>query len=93
MLFLPIGMLAVVPVPSGSKCDFTVDPAGYSNGVGSSPNPKGWPGSSLDGIYQAKKRCENGGDLSPCTPPFDPTCDNLNNGLRAIPWSPNEVQS
>ena len=57
-----------------------VDPAGYSSGVGSSLNPKGWPASPLDGIYQAKKRCENGGDLSPCTPPFDPTCDNSNNG-------------
>ncbi|MCH8147467.1 MAG: hypothetical protein IH987_05655, partial [Planctomycetes bacterium] len=57
-----------------------VDPAGYSNGVGSSLNPKGWPGSPLDGIYQARYRCEKGGDLSPCTPPFDPTCDDLNNG-------------
>ncbi|MCH8243120.1 MAG: hypothetical protein IH897_10995 [Planctomycetes bacterium] len=57
-----------------------VDPAGYSNGLGGDLNPKGWPGSPLDGAYQAKRRCEKGGDLSPCTPPFDPTCDNLNNG-------------
>ncbi|MCH8148591.1 MAG: RHS repeat protein [Planctomycetes bacterium] len=65
-----------------------VVPGGYNNGVGSTLNPKGWPGSPLDGAYQAQERCEVGGDLSPCSPPFDPTCDGNANGacVHASNW-------
>jgi len=64
-------------------------PDGYVNAQGGDLNPKGWPASPFDGAYQARNRCEAGGDLSPCSPPFDPTCDNGNNG--ACVFAPNWV--
>ena len=74
--------------PTLGAIQATVVPAGYANGQGADLNPKGWPGSPGDGAYQANQRCEEGGDLSPCTPPFDPTCDNLSNGecVAASNW-------
>lgn len=50
----------------------TVMSAGYSNGVGGDLNPKGWPSSISDGIYQAADICSDNGD--PCKTPFDLTC-------------------
>lgn len=64
----------------------TLISAGYDNGFGAPLNPKGWPGSPEDGAYQASERCE--GDLSPCTDPFDPTCNGAANGdcVHASNW-------
>ena len=67
--------------PTLGAIQATVIPAGYNNGVGAPLNPKGWPGSPENGAYQAHKRCEGGGDLSPCTAPFDPTCNGSANGV------------
>ncbi len=59
----------------------TVISAGYDNGVGAPLNPKGWPDSASDGIYQAQWSCQAGGDGSPCTHVFDPTCAGGENGI------------
>ncbi len=59
----------------------TVNSAGYDNGVGAPLNPKGWPDSAGDGIYQADVSCEEGGDGRPCSHPFDNTCDGGGNGI------------
>ena len=66
--------------PTLGAIQATVVPAGYVNGVGGALNPKGWPGSPADGAYQADKRCQAGGDLSPCTGPFDSSCNGGANG-------------
>ena len=57
----------------------TVDPAGYSNGVGGDLAPKGWPDYRYWGIYLPNRACSGNGD--PCSsPPFDNTCDDGANG-------------
>ncbi len=56
----------------------TVDPAGYSTGVGGDLAPKGWPDNPNWGIYQPKLACSGNGD--PCTIPFDMTCAGGTNG-------------
>lgn len=60
--------------PALGAIQATVDSAGYTNGVGSTLVPKGWPGSPADGTYQADKVCGAGGDGAPCVPPFDTSC-------------------
>ena len=56
----------------------TVDPAGYSNGMGGDLAPKGWPDNPSWGAYQPKFSCSGNGD--PCTIPFDTTCGGGVNG-------------
>ena len=74
--------------PTLGAIQATVISAGYDNGFGAPLNPKGWPGMPGDGYYQARNTCQAGGDGSPCVSPFDPTCDNFNNGfcLPASNW-------
>ncbi|MCH8149554.1 MAG: hypothetical protein IH987_16475, partial [Planctomycetes bacterium] len=67
--------------PSLGAIQATVVSAGYDNGPASNLNPKGWPGSPGDGAYQARKTCQLGGDGSPCTGPFDPSCNGGANGF------------
>lgn len=50
----------------------TVMSPGYINGVGGDLQPKGWPASPGDGVYQATNVCFDNND--PCRAPFDPTC-------------------